>query len=157
MRDLPFASARVVPNNGGSGTYKLGGKSMRSLQRRKQNVWFCWANIDDSRIEPQVTYTKPVKVRVTVSNTSGTPHELPVGTVAEYSRYFISFDRDFKPQEGMVMFVDREPQLTITGNLATDLSGNPYTKPDYVLTHVMDTAQGTIARYGIKKIAGDGT
>ena len=130
---------------------------MRSLQRRKQNVWICKAYINDTSVEPYTSYSNPVKIRVTVSNTSGTPNELPVGSVTEYSRYFISYDRNFKPEEGMVLFVDREPQLTITGKLATDLSGNPYTKPDYVLTHIMDTERGTIARYGIKKIAGDGT
>ena len=130
---------------------------MRSLQRRKQNVWICKAYINDTSVEPYTSYSNPVKIRVTVSNTSGTPNELPVGSVTEYSRYFISYDRNFKPEEGMVLFVDREPQLTITGKLATDLSGHPYTKPDYVLTHIMDTERGTIARYGIKKIAGDGT
>ena len=130
---------------------------MRSLQRRKQDVWICKAYINDTGVEPYTSYTNPVKIRVTVSNTSGTPNELPVGSVAEYSRYFISYDRNFKPEEGMVLFVDKTPELTITGRLATDLSGNPYTKPDYVLTHIMDTSRGTIARYGIKKIAGNGT
>lgn len=130
---------------------------MRSLQRRKQSLWYCWAIIDDSHIEPSVSYTKPVKIMVSVSNTSGTPHELPVGSVAEYSRYFVSYDREFKPEEGMVLFVDREPQLTEEGFLDVDEHNVPITKPDYVLSHVMDTAKGTIARYGIKKIAGDGT
>ena len=128
---------------------------MRSLQRRKQDIWLCWAIVGDESIEPTATYTKPVKIRVTVSNTSGTPHELPVGTVAEYSRYFISFDRDFHPEEGMVLFVDRTPRLTDEGELELKENGDPVTRPDYVLTHVMDTARGTIARYGIKKIAGE--
>lgn len=128
---------------------------MRSLQRRQQPIWICETRTDDTGIEPITSYTKPQKYFVAVSNTSGTPHELPVGVVAEYSRYFISYDRDFKPKEGMVLFVDKVPELTVTGDLRVDINGVPYTKPDYVLTHILDTAKGTIARYGIKKIAGD--
>jgi hypothetical protein len=129
---------------------------MRSLQRRKQDVWFCTSTRDDSEQEIRLNYSKPEMHKVTVSNTSGTPHELPVGIVAEYTRYIVVFDRDFKPTEGMLLFVDITPQLTSTGKLATDVNGVPYTQPDYVLSHVMDTKKGTIARYGIRKIAGNG-
>ena len=156
---------------------------MRSLRRRKQNIWICTAYIDDSHMEPITTYSKPEIHRVSVSNTSGTPHELAVGLVSEYSRYFISYDRDFRPKEGMVLFVDREPIIDENGYLVLNYGtiyltsrsnkvyttrsgkkitlvdgeedGEPITKPDYVLTHIMDTARGTIARYGIKKIAGE--
>ena len=128
---------------------------MRSLRRRKQNIWICKVSIDDSHMEPVTKYSKPEKHRVSVSNTSGTPHELPVGLVSEYTRYFVSFDRDFHPEEGMVLFVDREPELDDNGELILGENGEPNVKPDYVLTHIMDTARGTIARYGIKKIAGD--
>lgn len=130
---------------------------MRSLQRRKQDIWICTASTIDTDIEGLTRYSKPEKHRVTVSNTSGTPHELPAGIVPEYNRYFISYDRDFNPKEGQVLFVDKEPQLTYNGNLDVDINGTPYTKPDYVITHIMNTSKGTIARYGIKKIAGDGT
>lgn len=128
---------------------------MRSIQRRKQTVWFCTAKTVDAEIEGITVYSKPEKHRVTVSNTSGTPHELAPGIVPEYTRYFISYDRDFKPKEGMLLFVDIEPQLTSTGKLDVDINGVPYTKPDHILTHIMDTDKGTIARYGIRKIAGD--
>lgn len=127
---------------------------MRSLQRRKQNIWICKAYTDDSHIEQTTLYSKPEKHRVTVSNTSGTPHELPVGVTVEYSRYFISYDRNFKPTEGMVLFVDREPVLDENGELVLNEHDEPIVKPDYVLSHIMDTAKGTIARYGIRKIAG---
>lgn len=128
---------------------------MRSLQRRKQNIWICKASIDDSHIEQTSTYSKPEKHRVTVSNTSGTPQELPVGITVEYSRYFISYDRDFQPSEGMVLFIDREPELNSDGTLKLKENGEPIIKPDYVLSHIIDTAKGTIARYGIRKIAGN--
>ena len=128
---------------------------MRSLQRRKQNVWFTKATKSDSSIEGTITYSNPELHRVTVSNTSGAPHELSVGIVSEYSRYIINFDREFNPEEGMLLFVDKVPDLTTTGKLRVDINGNPYTTPDYVLAKILDTQKGTIARYGIKKIAGD--
>ena len=134
---------------------------MRSLQRRKQEIWCVEATRDDSTIEGSMVYGKPEKHMMSVSNTSGTPHELPVGIVAEYSRYIVSFDRDFQPHEGLMVFVDITPRLIESGEHKGELevneeTGKPYTEPDYVVTHLMDTQKGTIARYGIKKVAGDG-
>ena len=101
---------------------------MRSLARRKQDVWI-------------------------TKETRGTPHELPVGIVAEYSRYLISYDRGLELEEGDLLFVDITPDLTPNGALRVDINGTPYTSPDYVVSNIMDTAKGTIARYGIRKIA----
>lgn len=134
---------------------------MRSLQRRKQEIWCVEATRDDSTIEGSMVYGKPEKHMMSVSNTSGTPHELPVGIVAEYSRYIVSFDRDFQPHEGLMVFIDITPRLIESGEHKGELeineeTGKPYTEPDYVVTHLMDTQKGTIARYGIKKVAGDG-
>lgn len=134
---------------------------MRSLQRRKQEIWCVEATRDDSTIEGSMVYGKPEKHMMSVSNTSGTPHELPVGIVAEYSRYIVSFDRDFQPHEGLMVFIDITPRLIKSGEHEGELetneeTGKPYTEPDYVVTHLMDTQKGTIARYGIKKVAGDG-
>lgn len=134
---------------------------MRSLQRRKQEIWCVEATRDDSTIEGSMVYGKPEKYMMSVSNTSGTPHELPVGIVAEYSRYIVSFNRDFQPHEGLMVFIDIEPRLVESGEHKGELeineeTGKPYTEPDYVVTHLMDTQKGTIARYGIKKVAGDG-
>ena len=129
---------------------------MRSISRRKQDIWITTVSQDDSHIQQVSSYTKPVKYRATVSNTSGTPHELPVGIVAEYSRYFISYDRNFSAKEGDMLFVDRVPVLDEDGYLVIDPeTEKAVTTPDYVISHIMDTQKGTIARYGIKKVAGD--
>ena len=126
---------------------------MRSLARRKQDVWITKETRSDASIEGSVSYSNPVLIHVTVSNTSGTPHELPVGIVAEYSRYLISYDRGLELEEGDLLFVDITPDLTPNGALRVDINGTPYTSPDYVVSNIMDTAKGTIARYGIRKIA----
>ena len=128
---------------------------MRSLQRRKQDIWLTTATRSDEHIEDTVVYSKPERYRVTVSNTSGNPKEIAAGLVSEYSRYFISFDRDFHAEEGTMVFVDRIPELDSEGWLVLE-DGDPVTAPDYVITAIFDTAKGTIARYGIRKIAGDG-
>lgn len=130
-------------------------ENMRSLQRRKQDVWFTTATKSDSHIEKTTTYSNPIKKRCSVSSTSGAPHELPVGVVTEYSRYLIIYDMDFQPEEGTLLFVDKIPELTATGKLRVDINGNPYTTPDYVIAKNARTLKGTVARYGIKKIAGD--
>lgn len=130
---------------------------MRSLQRRKQDIWICDATTTDADLQGVTRYSKPQKHRVTVSNTSSSPSEISAGITPEYSRYFISYDRNFNPKEGQVLFVDKEPLLTYNGNLAMNIDGVPYTKPDYVLSQVMNTGKGTIARYVIRKIAGDAT
>lgn len=127
---------------------------MRGIKRRKQDIWVTEETRDDSTIEGTSTYSKPERHRFSVSSTSGTPNELAVGIVAEYSRYIVSYDRSFKAKEGMLLFVDIEPELDEYGELVLDENGEPNTKPDYVLTHVMDTKKGTLARYGIKKVAG---
>jgi len=133
---------------------------MRSLQKRKQDIWCVEAVRNDETIEGSMVYSKPEKHRMTVSNTSGTPHELPVGIVAEYSRYIVSFDRDFQPHEGLMLFIDVVPRLIASGEHKGELeidseTGKPYTEPDYVVSNIIDTQKGTIARYGIKKVAGE--
>ena len=129
---------------------------MRSYQRRKQDVWTTEESTDDSTIEGKSTYSKPEKHRFTVSSTSGIPSELAVGIVAEYSRYIVSYDRDFHPEEGLLLFVDVVPELDEDGELVLNEDGDPITKPDYVLSHIFDTQKGTLARYGIRKVAGNG-
>lgn len=128
---------------------------MRSLQRRKQDVWATTATLDDSTVEGSISYSNPVHFMASVSNTSGTPNELPVGIVAEYSRYLVSYDRDLELEEGTNLFIDRTPQLNQDGSLTVDENGVPLVSPDYVVSHIMDTMKGTIARYGIRKIAGE--
>lgn len=128
---------------------------MRSLQRRKQDIWVTKATRSDASIEGTITYSKPEHHRCSVSNTSGSPGEVSAGIIPEYDRYIISYDRDFKPEEGSMLFVDKTPILTASGNLAVDINGDPYSKPDYVLVKISNTEKGTIARFGIRKIAGN--
>lgn len=128
---------------------------MRSPSRLKQKVWFSKITEDSSSIDPVITYSKPIMKRFTISATAGLPEEISAGIVPTYDRYITSYDRDFKPEEGMAVWVDKVPQLDDSGNLVMSDDGiTPVTPPDYTLKKIIDTARGSVARYGIKMLSG---
>ena len=93
--------------------------------------------------------------RFHVPPTAATPEEISAGIVPTYDRYITSYDRNFKPEEGMVVWVDKIPQIDDSGNLVMAEDGiTPVTPPDYTLKKIIDTAKGSVARYGIKKVGG---
>lgn len=124
---------------------------MRGLEKRKQNVWFVEKTTDDSMYEASVTYSKPIKKRVSVSATASTPEESYAGVLPSYDRYITCYDRSFKVKEGTLLYVDVVPEITEDGSLKVYDNGNPTVINDYVLVSILDTAKGAIARYGIKK------
>ena len=129
---------------------------MRSNSRQKQRVWFSKITEDSSSIDPVISYNKPIMKKFTVSSTAGLPEEIAAGIVPTYDRYISSYDREFckVAEEGMAVWVDKIPEIDDSGNLVLDEDGVPVTPPDYVLKKIIDTARGSVARYGIKKVGG---
>lgn len=128
---------------------------MRSPSRLKQKVWFSKVREIQVGIDTINQYSKLIEKKFTISPNSGTPEELAAGIVPTYDRYITSYDRDFKPEEGMAVWVDKIPQIDDSGNLVmADDSITPVTPPDYTLKKIIDTAKGSVARYGIKKVGG---
>lgn len=128
---------------------------MRSLSRLKQFVWFSKVREIQVGIDTINQYSKLIEKKFTISPNSGTPEEISAGIVPTYDRYITSYDRDFKPEEGMAVWVDKVPQLDDSGNLVMAEDGiTPVTPPDYTLKKIIDTARGSVARYGIKKVGG---
>lgn len=129
---------------------------MRSNQRDLQDVWFCKAGTSISGIDTVKTYTKPEKHEFSVSATSGLVLSFGAGLAPSYDRYITSYDRDFEPEEGMMVFVDVVPKLDKDGNLVqseTDFGVLQYaTEPDYIVDKIYDTERGNVARYGLKKV-----
>lgn len=131
---------------------------MRSSMRQRQSVWFSELV---EKLDGYVTvtgYEKPVEKKVTVSSTSGTPEEVAAGILPNYDRYITCFDRSFKPKEGMVLWVDKVPELDEDGELVLIMengSNRPSVPPDYTLKKVIDTQKGIVARYGISRIGGN--
>lgn len=124
---------------------------MRGLKRQKQSVYWSRATERMDGIEKTKVYEKPVKYHFSVSATAGTPEEIAAGIVPDYDRYITSFNRDFKPQEADLFWIDRVPEINEDGELLLTDDGNPTVRPDYMLKKILDTQKGNIARYGITK------
>lgn len=129
---------------------------MRSPSRLKQKVWFSKIEEVVKGIDTVQKYSKPIMKRFSVSATAGLPEEIAAGIVPTYDRYITSYDRKFCKiaEEGMAVFVDNIPKIDDSGNLVLDEEGVPVTPPDYTLKKIIDTARGSVARYGIKKVGG---
>lgn len=130
---------------------------MRSNSRQKQRVWFSKIEEVIEGIDTVQRYSKPIMKRFTVSATAGTPEEISAGIVPIYDRYITSYDREFCKiaEEGMAVWVDKVPQIDDSGNLVMEEDGiTPVTPPDYTLKKIIDTAKGSVARYGIKMLSG---
>ena len=123
---------------------------MRGLKRQKQTV--SWSKVTEilNDINTVTKYSKPELHNFSVSATAGTPEEISSGIVPDYDRYITSFDREFRPQEGDVFWIDTVPELDYAGDLILTDSV-PTIMPDYRLKKILDTQRGNIARYGISK------
>lgn len=126
---------------------------MRNATRRKQDVWFVSRSKDDSGINPVYVYSIPKKHRMSVSPTSGTPVEFAFGILPTYDRYMVSYERDFHPEEGMYLYVDKTPELDENGQLVLNSKNEPTVKPDYILDRIFRTLRGVTIRYGIRKVS----
>lgn len=124
---------------------------MRCLQRQTQPLWFSVKSPSYSGIDEVSVYSKPEMHRFTVSPTGSTPEDYAVGIVPDYDRYITSFDRSFKPIEGMQVWVDVVPELNVDGSLKLNEDSTPTVYPDYTLKRKVDTMMGNVARYLIKK------
>lgn len=127
---------------------------MRGLKRQKQTVY--WSKVTEilNDINTVTKYSKPELHNFSVSATAGTLEEISSGIVPDYDRYITSFDREFRPQEGDVFWIDTVPELDYAGDLILTDSV-PTIMPDYRLKKILDTQRGNIARYGISRIGAE--
>lgn len=166
----PFTVRWEYSCGGGGNTFSYdlkgvrGPTYMRNIKRQMQDVWFCNFTEENDGLDTVKTYDKPIKKRFSVSGTSGTVYGWGAGLSLSYDRYITSFDRNFRPKEGMMVFVDVIPDLDKNGNLVknriteSDLDGTIVsyeeysTEPDYMIEKIYDTKRGKVARYAIKKV-----
>lgn len=132
---------------------------MRSRSRDKQRVWFAKFTEHQDGIDTIQEWSKPIMKKLTASITSGTPEEIAAGIVPNYDRYLTYHKRgcdcDFKPEEGMSVWVDVVPRFDADGNLVMQKDGvTPVTPPDYVLKRILSSQKSVVSRYGIIKIGG---
>lgn len=140
---------------------------MRARRRDLQKVWFVTFEETAIGMNTAKIYGKPVMKKLSVSATSGLSLAMGAGLGLRYSRYITCYDRDYKEycQEGVMVFVDREPSLNKDGELIfekeyhIDEDGEEIidklvyeTEPDYMIMELIDTQKGNVARFGIKKV-----
>lgn len=129
---------------------------MRSNNREQQKIYFSMVTEKLNGIDTIKTFSKPEIRYMTVSSTSGTPEEIAAGLVPNYDRYLTRWKNrwdSFEPQEGMLLWVDKEPELNEDGNLKMDEETlEPTVLPDYRLKKCIGAEKGLVHRYGIEKI-----
>lgn len=127
---------------------------MRNFKRQQQKVWFTRITEKNVGIDKVKVYAKPFIKSLPVSATSGTPDEVAAGIVPNYDRYITSYKK-LDVQEGDMCFVDVEPKLDASGELAMTDDYVPVTPPDYRIVKLLVTQKGLVFRYGISRIGGD--
>ena len=125
---------------------------MRGSQKRKQDVYFVNRSADSTHLGSPYIYTKPIKKRMSVSPTAGSMYSSYFGQIPAYDRYLITYEHDFLPKEGTLVYVDKTPELDTQGNLVIGENGEPTVKPDYSVAKIGWTKNGVTTRIGITKI-----
>lgn len=129
---------------------------MRSLKKQQQQTWWCKITEQRNGIDIVFHYSKPEMHFLTSSTTAGNNEEISAGLVLSYDKILTSFDKNFRPCEGDMVFVDVNPKLSEDGNLALSEDGiTPITFPDYRLVKVLVTKKGIVSRYGVQRIGGN--
>lgn len=126
---------------------------MRTFKRQNQKIWFTRVTEKNVGIDKVKVYAKPFMEQLPVSATSGTPEEIAAGVVPNYDRYITSHKK-LDVQEGDMCFVDVEPKLDASGELAMKEDSIPVTPPDYRIEKLLVTQKGLVFRYGISRIGG---
>lgn len=128
---------------------------MRSQRRQRQWTWFAKTTTERNGLDNVVVYSDFEKHFVTISPTTGYPLNLSSGFVPTYDRYITSFEKSWKPEEGMAVWADVEPELDSEGNIVIDSNtNNPTVLPDHIVDKLMWTKQAKMDRYGLKKLRG---
>ena len=125
---------------------------MRNFKQQEQKVWFTRITEKNVGIDKVKVYAKPFMKELSVSATSGTPEEIAAGVVPNYDRYITSYKK-LDVQEGDMCFVDVEPKLDASGELAMTDDYIPVTPPDYRIEKLLVTQKGLVFRYGISRIS----
>lgn len=130
---------------------------MRNRKRRLQDLYFCrfTEEIPEGAIDTMRVYTKPVHHRLGVSATSGYVMGWGVGLVTAYDRYITSYKGKLGLEEGMMVYVDRVPELDKNGELVMEeVEGvmQPTVLPDYMIDKIYFSQKGVVTRFGIKKV-----
>lgn len=129
---------------------------MRSASRERQKVWFSRKTEKQDGIDTIEVYDKPIMKLLAVSVGTGFPTEIAAGIVPDYDRTVTSYDKNFQPFEGDVLWADREPELDEEGSLKLeDDEATPTVPPDYIIKRIEQSQKSLTVKYRIVKIGGN--
>lgn len=130
----------------------------RGAWKLRQDIYVTVKTEMQDGIDRVKVYSKPVKYRLSVSATVGTPTIFQTGIAPDYDREITVYAGQFtgfNAPEGALLYVDVAPELDDEGFLVLNDYGEPLVYPDYVMVRRISTIRGKVSRYGIKRVSYD--
>ena len=113
------------------------------LFRNKQVFWYALydhtaTQTDEygNEVNPHAVYGDPVKAYGNISPAKGEVETRQFGDNDDYDKVIVLGDSATPIDENAVLWIDREPELNLWGQLVTDDSGDYTTPWDYVVKKV---------------------
>lgn len=96
---------------------------MRCLKRNMQKFWYCLYESSEDQYdeygnllqEPLVTYAEPVRMLANISAASGQAQTEMFGGLDSYDKVIVTADMECPIDEHTVLFVDKEPENSLSG------------------------------------------
>ena len=96
---------------------------MRCLKRNMTPFWYCLYESSEDQYdeygnllpEPLVTYAEPVRMLANISAASGQAQTEMFGGLDSYDRVIVTADMDCPIDEHTVLFIDKEPENSLSG------------------------------------------
>lgn len=96
---------------------------MRCLKRNQKTFWYCpytettdltdeYGNVTGEKL---FTYASAVSMEANISEASGRVATETFGNIENYDKIIVTDDMDCPIDENTVLFIDKEPEYTITG------------------------------------------
>ena len=87
-------------------------------------------------VSPYVVYKNPVKAYGNISAARGTVETRQFGDDLNYDKVIVVGDRDTPIDEYAVLWIDREPEVNLWGELKVNAKGDYLTPWDYIVRRV---------------------
>ena len=101
---------------------------MICLNRNKRTIWYALFKertpvqdvYGNDTGDPVISYEDPVQIEVNVSEATGRSMTQQFGNLENYDKVIVTDDMDCPIDENSVLFVDREPETSLDGDLLYD-------------------------------------
>lgn len=115
----------------------------RMLFRNKQPFWYALFDHTATRydeygneVDPHAVYGNPVKTYGNISAAKGEVDARQFGDTDDYDKVIVLGDSDTPIDEYAVLWIDREPEVNLWGELTVNANGDYVTPWDYIVRKV---------------------